>query len=111
MKIPKSIQNVVLVVVIVTLAFIAYSFFAGRQSDQVLTTTDASQVSAPDQDLIALLLELKSISLDNSIFSNPAFTSLQDFSQELVPEPVGRTNPFEPLSGQSTAKSGTKSGK
>jgi hypothetical protein len=106
MKIPKQVQNAVLVLVIVALAFIAYTIFANRQPEAVLTTTETSELSAPDQDLIALLLELKSISLDNSLFTSPAFASLQDFSQELIPEPVGRPNPFEALPGQVGAKAG-----
>ena len=48
-------------------------------------------------DLIALLLELKSIKLDTAILQNPTFLTLQDFSVTLIPEPVGRVNPFAPL--------------
>jgi len=106
MNIPKSVQNIIFVGVIVVIAFIAYSFFIAKEPEAVLSTgtATASGVSAPDQDLIALLLELKSITLDSSVFTSPAFASLQDFSQELIPEPVGRTNPFSPLDG--SGKSG-----
>jgi len=37
---------------------------------------------------------MRSIRLDSSIFENPAFASLRDFGREIIPEPVGRTNPF-----------------
>ncbi len=99
----KQNQTLILVIVIVVIAFFAYTyFFTGKDSGAVLETQEVSIVTPADQDLISLLLELKSITLDESIFSNPSFQSLQDFSQELVPEPVGRINPFAPLGqGQS----------
>jgi uncharacterized membrane protein YukC len=100
----KQNQTAILVVVILVIAFFAYTyFFTGKEdSSAVLQTEEVSVVAPVDQDLISLLLELKSITLDESVFSNQAFKSLQDFSQELVPEPVGRVNPFAPLGqGQS----------
>jgi type II secretory ATPase GspE/PulE/Tfp pilus assembly ATPase PilB-like protein len=53
----------------------------------VLTSENTGAAAPADQDLIALLLDLKSISLDEQIFSDPAFQSLSDFSQDLVAEP------------------------
>lgn len=100
----KQNQTAILVVVIIVIAFFAYTyFFTGEEeSGSVLQTEEVSVVAPADQDLISLLLELKSITLNEGIFSDSAFTSLQDFSQELIPEPVGRVNPFAPLGrGQS----------
>ena len=90
-------KTIILVGVLVVLAFIAYSYFFASPQQQSLTVTAATSTAAVDQDLITLLTTLKSIRLDAAIFSDPAFQSLQDFSQALVPEPVGRTNPFAPL--------------
>lgn len=98
----KQNQTAILAVVIIIIAFFAYSyFFTGKEANNsVLQEEQVSTVAPADQDLISLLLELKSITLDESIFQNPAFKGLQDFSQELVIEPVGRVNPFAPF-GQS----------
>lgn len=52
---------------------------------------------APGRELLSLLLELKALELNESLFSDPAFRSLRDMSQELAPQPAGRTNPFAPL--------------
>lgn len=49
------------------------------------------------REILALLADLKKISLDESIFSDPIFQSLKDFSVELAPEPKGRQNPFAPI--------------
>jgi hypothetical protein len=93
----KRYRTLILAVIIIAIAFFAYSyFFAGER--QPILSEQAPAVGTPvDQDLIALLLQLKSIRLDTAIFNDPAFRSLQDFSQALVPEPIGRTNPFAPL--------------
>ncbi|MBY0539414.1 hypothetical protein K2P56_03215 [Patescibacteria group bacterium] len=105
----KQNQTAILVIVIVVIAFFAYSyFFTGKESSNaVLQEEQVSTATPADQDLISLLLELKSITLDEAIFSNQAFQSLEDFSQDLVNEPVGRVNPFAPLGqGQSRPASG-----
>ena len=99
MTIIKRYQNIIMIAVIVIAAFIAYSYFFAPKDEAVLTQESATTQSDVDKELIALLFELKAISLDDAIFSNPQFQSLQDFSQTLVPEPVGRTNPFAPFSG------------
>jgi hypothetical protein len=93
----KQYQNVITVVVVLIVGFIAYTMFFTDKEEGVLIEETVSENSAADQDLIALLSELKSIELDEAVFSDPTFMSLQDFSQELVPEPVGRVNPFAPL--------------
>ena len=50
--------------------------------------------AAPDQSLVETLLQLRSVSLSSTILTEPAFIGLRDFGQQIVPEPVGRANPF-----------------
>lgn len=67
-------------------------------------------VSGPGQEVVDTLLTLRAIKLDGAIFTQPAFAALRDFSTQIVPEPVGRPNPFAPLDGKSVgATSGTVS--
>ncbi len=77
-----------------------------------LSTSNAAGVSSPaDQTLVTTLLALRAVQLDGTIFSDPAFMSLKDFSTPIVPEPIGRSNPFAPLSsgsGNTTAASSTR---
>jgi hypothetical protein len=71
---------------------------------------DSSQASAAmGQELLSALALLKTISLDTSFFSDVAFKSLSDWGKVVPPQPVGRRNPFAPLSAGSggAAKSGT----
>jgi len=91
-------QNIFVIVGLIILAFIGYSFFFTGKDVAPLTaeSVDPSQ-SAVEQELIGLLLELRSIQLDESLFSDRRFKNLKDFNQDIVSEPVGRTNPFAPL--------------
>lgn len=90
-------QNIIIAAVLVIAAFVVYTFIFGGEEEPVLGEREVSETATVDNDLISLLLELRSINLDDAIFNDVAFQSLVDFSQELVPEPVGRVNPFAPL--------------
>lgn len=71
---------------------------SSSSAPQPLLATDA-QTTVADQELVATLLELRAVSLNGTIFSDPVFLSLKDFGKEIIPEPVGRPNPFAPLPG------------
>ena len=56
------------------------------------------QDSPVNQDFLTILLNVKNVKLDDSIFSDPAFNSLRDSSIVLVPDNTeGRPNPFAPI--------------
>lgn len=80
----------------VILIFVAYGVFSGSGDEDVLVSEDAAAPTVGG-DLIVLLGRLQSLSLDSTVFSNPIFRNLVDFGVELVPEPVGRSNPFAPI--------------
>ncbi len=84
-------------------------------SSSVIATTDASgapitgaSTGAPGggSGLVETLLALRTVTLSGSIFSDPAFQNLKDFSVAIVPEPAGRPDPFAPL-GTSLPVSGS----
>ena len=74
----------------------------GSPSSASLVTTQGANagMSAADQNLVSTLLALRAVKLDGAVFSEPSFQSLQDFSTQIVSEPVGRANPFAPLQAQ-----------
>lgn len=94
----KKYQNIFVIAGLIVAAFVVYSLFFTGKDNSTLTTEDVSPAqTAVEQELISLLLELRSITLTTDIFADPRFQALQDFSQDIVSEPVGRTNPFAPL--------------
>lgn len=94
----KQYKNVFIIVALLAAAFVAYSIFFSGEEEGTLTASPAAPTqTAVEQELISLLLELRGITLETDILTDPRFESLTDFSQELVAEPVGRPNPFAPF--------------
>ncbi len=84
-----------------TVAIGAWYFLGGESAapeDGLVTESFTSPASEEDRDLVAILLELRSVTLDSAIFSDPVFRSLRDFGSQIISEKEGRPNPFAPLS-------------
>ncbi|MAZ67613.1 hypothetical protein CL652_02485 [bacterium] len=90
-------NKIILIVLVVVIVGFAWFGMADRTPSTSLLSNDSrSEASVAEQEILRLLLDMRSIRLDSSIFENPAFGSLRDFGRDIVPEPVGRTNPFAP---------------
>ena len=88
-------NKIILIVLIVIIVAFGWFGLADRQpTNSLLTNESRGDASVAEQEILRLLLDMRSIRLDSSIFENPAFASLRDFGREIIPEPVGRTNPF-----------------
>src|SRR3989344_5959626 len=92
---------VLAIVVILFVAFLLY-FFLFRDTEPEMTFDEfgnpvAAQVVG--KDLIDLLAELQSVTLNAAIFQSPLFLNLIDRGIELRAEPIGRPNPFANLPG------------
>jgi len=109
---PK-IRNIIIFVVIAAILVLIYIFFIKPSPDQSNLVSSPSTTTLPNmngtpaasntttasplgtQDFLTLLLNVKNIKLDDSIFADPAFGSLHDSSIVLVPDATtGRPNPF-----------------
>lgn len=73
-----------------------------------LVSSAGTENAQVDQGLVPTLLTLRAVKLDGTIFSAPAFTRLKDISTEIIEEPVGRANPFAPLSARTTTGTSTQ---
>jgi hypothetical protein len=109
----QKIKTPVIAVVIIVLVFFAYShFFQGSSQSTSLTSDSSASSTNPDaaaeQQFLTLLLKIQNITINQSIFSDPVFLSLQDDSLPVVDQPQGRTNPFAPI-GNDAVSPGTTS--
>lgn len=94
----KQHKTKLLIGAILLFAFILYGvFFTGDDDTALLTSDVSSEAAAGNADLINLLTQLRSLTLDETFFDNPTFRGLSDFSVEILPQPVGRQNPFAPF--------------
>jgi len=99
----KLIKKAIIFVVAFILIAVLWSVFSGKKKDSAsLTVTGGQGTAVPlssDGDIVEdtflnTLLNISAISLNDSVFDDPRFMSLQDFTVTLIPQAVGRTNPF-----------------
>ena len=105
----STIRNLIIFIGIGAILVMIYIFFIKpgpetpdlTSSGDATTLPDASTTTSPDttiQKILPLLINVKNIKLDLSIFNDRAFTTLHDSSIVLVPDGnEGRPNPFAPI--------------
>lgn len=117
------IKNILIFVAVAIAFVLVYIFFikpdgqeanlvsSGQSTGIPLEANPLSGDSISTQDFLTVLLSVKSIKLDDSIFSDTAFTTLNDSNVILTPDGTeGRVNPFAPLGsdgGQAPVKPAT----
>lgn len=112
---PK-LKKIILTIIILGILFVLYAIFIKPDpSADVLVSGKSGSIALSSQEARLLgsqisqaLLKIEQITLTRSIFENPVFNSLQDRSQPIIEEPVGRTNPFAPLGDTSVNVSTTR---
>lgn len=119
----SNLKNIGIGAVVLVIIAGAYIFLVNGNSstDQSLLTQNASSgtppqgvavdstFSAPDADVqgvLTILNQLKAVSIDETIFSDPAFMALTDYHRNIAPQPKGRPNPFLPGEGVKTTAPG-----
>jgi hypothetical protein len=96
---PKINKNVLLAIALLIVAVVGYFLFMSKDSGPApLTETQAGAQGAIGQEIVIELNRLRSLqNISTDIFKNSAFASLKDYTQVVVPQPVGRPNPFAPV--------------
>lgn len=109
----QNIIFIVLLVAVVGLALLGYTYFSNN-SGSALISTDTSAASASlanaRQGILGNIDAIRSIKLDITILSDPAFLRLQQVVRPPFPDPgLGRANPFLPYkSAPATLPAGHK---
>jgi len=110
----SKIKNIIIFLVIAIVLILGYVFFFKKEPDQGNLVSSAPGSTAPTSnntesvdlitgDFLSMLLNVKNIKLDESIFTDPAFLTLRDSSILLIPDgSEGRPNPFAPIGFEST---------
>jgi hypothetical protein len=104
----KIIRNIIILAVVIVLGVWGYSAFfkkdTGVPASGLVTKAGAPSIEeggtngTVGNEFLTLLLNIRSIKLDDSIFTSKAFTALQDFSRPIPPDTnPGRQNPFAPI--------------
>lgn len=96
-------NKIILLTLLGVVSFAGYHYFFKKDNvsgDSTLVTDtyeNASEEDVVGREFLITLSKLKSLNLDGSIFKDPVFVSLNDFSNPIIPQEVGRNNPFSPL--------------
>ena len=116
---PK-LKNILIFVVILVVVAIAYSLFKDEKKPNTPLSSSGAPISSSSEtspastsgpsvgsEFLTSLLSVKNVQLDDSIFLNPAFIKLEDFSRPLIQTAgQGRPNPFAAIGAEgSTALS------
>ncbi len=104
-------KTIIISILAIIVAFIAYSFYLSGKKDtsttvtkQALTTSSVqSSMDGPGKEFVTQLLAIQNIQFKLELFKDPVYIGLQDFSREIQPQAVGRPNPFAPLGSDSRA--------
>jgi hypothetical protein len=103
-------KGTIAVIVIVIILVIAYFYYEGGSStgSSSLLVSQSSDQSIGAAEL-NLLNQIQSLKIDTSLFKDPGYQNLEDYSVTIPSEPVGRPNPFLPYPGEavSSGTSGT----
>ena len=89
----QKLKLPVIGLVVLLVGFVMYREFASEpESNAIITSTN--EEAGPERDFLPILLQIQSVNFDERLFTDAVFRALVDFSQPIVPEPVGKPNPF-----------------
>lgn len=93
-------QNKGLIIALSVALFIATVYYLGRGDTAEIDgpLLEVTYTTSPEtQEVLEALRMLEGFKLNTTLFGDPAFLSLKDFSVSINPITPGRRNPFEPL--------------
>lgn len=96
----KLFAGLIIGIILIVGAYFAYN--SGQTDDLLVSTETNSETAAISRELLTTLASLKALTLDTSVFQDQVYVSLVDFGIEIPLQPVGRDNPFAPLSRTGT---------
>ena len=89
----STIKNILIVLVVLSIAFLGYYFYA-QQDSTVQDDSSVTTMLANTEVFIGRSQELDRIGLDMTLFEDKRFTSLQSFTKPVDEKLFGRTDPF-----------------
>ena len=83
----------------IVIAFFAYAYFTGDdlEDTSLLQVTGPQESEVLAQEIRKAISRIDSIKLDTSVFNDPVFQNLIDYSRDIESEPIGHSNPFSNL--------------
>lgn len=89
-------KTIILLSIVLVLGGVIYFLYFGTGTIFPSLTTEISDQPVGD-DILVLVQRLKTVSIDQSVFSTALFTNLSDYSVPIFSESQGRLNPFNQI--------------
>ena len=96
-KILLSILAVAIIIVIIYFSFFNGGSSSAPTSTSGTTTSDTPPAGGVGSNILTMLNTISSVSIDTTVFSSTAWTSLRDLSVPVPNNAPGRTDLFGPL--------------
>ncbi len=93
----KNNMGAVITIVVLIIFFFVYQSFLKPKIDTIVSSSINQNVG---QDVVALYATLKTVRLEQGLFTTVAYKNLVDFSTALQDQPKGRNNPFDLIGAQ-----------
>ncbi len=92
------IRNLAFAFGLALILWFGYTLFI-QQSDELVTSNGVgtSDAALAGQSFFVELQKIQAVNLHGEVLNDARFQSLVDLRQDVVPEPVGRKNPFLPV--------------
>jgi glucose-6-phosphate isomerase len=94
----KSLIGIGIIIAAVVVTYIALSK-GPAESDSLLQSQATPEAAVVSARILNLLNQIKSLKIDTTLFTDPAYQTLVDYSVQIPPVDVGRPNPFAPIPG------------
>ena len=98
-------KSTIIILALIVAAGAAYFYFEGSPlpQDTSLQAQSASDADNLGSQVLSLLNQIRSLNIDSSLFKDPGYLTLRDYSVPIPTLGVGRSNPFAPLPGEAVA--------
>jgi len=95
----KPSANTILIILTVCIVGGGASWYLYEQNSVEAPLTAGTTQNEKQIEFQMLVTQLQPISFNTSIFTDVNFLALQDITTEIAREPLGRPDPFAPVSG------------
>ena len=94
----KSLIGIIIIIGAVIVTYIAISK-GPTETDSLLQSQASPEATIVSARILNLLNQIQSLKIDTTLFKDPAYQTLVDYSVPIPPVDVGRPNPFAPIPG------------
>ncbi len=99
-----SKKKIFIIVGIIALVGLAYLYISGGKepaAQGLLSEQVTPEATLASGRVLQLLNQIQALHIDGSIFTDPAYQTLVDYTVVIPEQGVGRPNPFAPIPGRS----------